>query len=410
MKRSILTVLTLLLLLLLTACQPVPGTDDGTASSIPVTTPPTASTPATNPPELDETGYSFIYDGAAPFVGIDADYSGCTVGHLYWVDKTSGEVTLILAETVLDSNAERAYVYYVKKAEPATLYRTPIGEFSQHELMYDCSYGPIKALPPVPEEAGYSLSTAGRLYWVDRTSGDLTVALEEPVLHHHAEGAYLYYVKKAEPMKIYRTPIWEFSQHELIYECSWQIKALPLERAEDGQVVIFYGPPSNPDHCPDWWPTEGLIDHLYWIVEATKERTLVCDEPVVAYEINDAYIFFVKKAEPTKVYATPIGNFDHCELIYESSYGDISDMRISSAANNLLQFVADEKKFVVYDMATGESTLLMEQYYINFAYMLLNDDGTWGDIIVFEGQHTEDDGIHTMYTYNRVTGELWEDK
>jgi hypothetical protein len=171
MKRSILIVLTLLLLL--TACQTVPGPNDGTASSIPTgsttsstgaesptstpdtgvpdtiapdTTIPATSVPTTNPPALDETGYSFIYDGDAPFIGIDADYSGCTVGHLYWVDKTSGEVSLILAEPVLESMGEGAYVYYVKADEPMKIYRTPIGAFAQHGMIYESTHGKVSEM------------------------------------------------------------------------------------------------------------------------------------------------------------------------------------------------------------------------------------------------------------------------
>ena len=174
--------------------------------------------------------------------------------------------------------------------------------------------------------------------------------------------------------------------------------------AEGGHVLIFYGPPNQPS--PDWWPTEGLIDHLYWVVEATKESILICDEPVVAYTSNDTHIFFVKESEPTKVYATPIGNFKNHELLYESVYGSVSSMVNYSNSNNLLQFVANGKKFVVYDMATRESTVLMEQYHINFAVLYCNDDGTWTEIINFEGQATETDGLYTEYVYNWVTGEL----
>lgn len=169
MKKSILIVL--VLLLLLTGCQTAPvdngqtlsstPSSSGTvtppsyssrpststpATSTPATSIPATSTPATNPPEKDKTGYTFIYNGSAPFISIDPDCSECTVGHLYWVDKSSEEVTLILEEQTLESIQEGAYVYYVKEDEPTKIYRTPIGGFSQHEMIYESTHGKVSAM------------------------------------------------------------------------------------------------------------------------------------------------------------------------------------------------------------------------------------------------------------------------
>ena len=167
MKKSIIPAL--ILLLFLTACHVVPDTDPNATSSVPAsslatlgsipsssvtpstsrtptTSIPTTSVPATNPPEFDKTGYTFIYKGSAPFIGIDPDCSGCTVSHLYWVDKTTEDVTPILEEPVLESIQEGAYVYYVKADEPTKVYRTAIGEFSKHEMLYESSHGKVSAM------------------------------------------------------------------------------------------------------------------------------------------------------------------------------------------------------------------------------------------------------------------------
>ena len=101
-------------------------------------------------------------------------------------------------------------------------------------------------------------------------------------------------------------------------------------------------------------------------------------------------------------------HFENHWVYYESSYGSVSDFRIF-ISDNFLHFVADGKKLVAQNIATGESQVLMEQYHINFVQMYINDDGTWGDWIEFEGQHTEDDWDYTLYLYNWKTGELWED-
>lgn len=155
MKKVILLVL--VLLLLLTACQSVlDSTEDptvATPSSSSITppsssvAPPTSSVPptvpTTLPADLDKTGYSFIYKGYAPFISIDPDCSECTVGHLYWVDKITEKVTHILEEQTQESIVESGYVYYVKAEEPTKIYRTPISDFSRHEMIYESAHGKI---------------------------------------------------------------------------------------------------------------------------------------------------------------------------------------------------------------------------------------------------------------------------
>ena len=179
----------------------------------------------------------------------------------------------------------------------------------------------------------------------------------------------------------------------------------PPTPTEIGHVLIFNGPGNQ--YFPDWWPKEGLVDHLYWVTETTKETVLLCEEPVIDYAFNDTHIFFNRESEPTKVYAIAIGDFTTCELIYESTYGDISYMQIESDLQGFLQFVAEEKKFVVLDMATNESTLLMEQDYIEYAWLFGTGDGvTWSEIIEFDGIATGNVHSDTGFTYNYVTGKL----
>lgn len=243
-----------LLLLLLTACRRVPVSDTEpadsapssgnitppsssvapptsvpptvpTAPSIPETNPTTPSTPGVDPPEPANTGYAHIYDGKYSFTSVDPDFSGCTVGYLYWIDKATSEVTPIIEEEIFNSIKEGAYVYYVKVAEPSKIYRTLIGEFSQHELIHETVHGKV------------------------------------------------------------------------------------------GAMVIYPG------------------------------------------------------------------------------------------VENYLQFVADNKKFVVLDFNTGEENVLMEQCYISYAYISETNGGTLGNTIWFTGKYTEEDNPYTLFFYSRDTGE-----
>ena len=82
-------------------------------------------------------------------------------------------------------------------------------------------------------------------------------------------------------------------------------------------------------------------------------------------------------------------------------------MLIESDLQGFLQFVAEEKKFVVLDLATGKSTLLMEQDYIIYAWLFGTGDGvTWSEIIEFAGIAAGNIYSATGFTYNYVTGEL----
>ena len=172
-------------------------------------------------------------------------------------------------------------------------------------------------------------------------------------------------------------------------------------------------PPTTQPTVPPTVPADDIsdgyvsryVDRLYWVVEGMKEHILIC-EKVVTYARNDTHVFFVSEPEPTKVYAAAIGDFSKHELVYESTYGNISFMNIESDLQGFLQFVAEEKKFVILDLTTGERTLLMEQDYIAYAWLYGTGDGsTWSEIIEFEGLPSGEKTGGT-FTYNYVTGEF----
>lgn len=185
--------------------------------------------------------------------------------------------------------------------------------------------------------------------------------------------------------------------------------SVPAVDVHDGRAFVTYDEPVV-ELMPDWVPpSDCLVDHLYWVVKSTKECILICDEPIYSrsYTTTDTHVYFVKESEPTKIYRTTIGDFANHQLFYESTYGKVTYMTFISKLD-CLQFVADEKKFVQLDMSSGESTVLMEQYYIEFAYLEavpLQDDIELREWIWFSGKPTED-APQGDYFYYWQTGEV----
>ena len=244
-----------------------------------------------------------------------------------------------------------------------------------------------------------------KLYNQDRTkTKEYFMLCKDPVIYCLTTNTHVYYIKDAEPTSIYVTPISDFTNHQPLSET-------PLPVIEDGLAFIYRGPNYNV-LMPDWKYSEGTVDHLYWVVKATKEVFVICDEPVVNHVSTDAHVYFVKASEPTNIYRTPIGDFSEHELIYTSTHGNVSDMTIDTYTiqkDLILQFVANNKKFMILDLNTGEDHFIMEQYYIQSA---LFEDGctdTWEEQreLVFYGMPTEG-AKGTGYWYNLDTGEIEE--
>ena len=153
--------------------------------------------------------------------------------------------------------------------------------------------------------------------------------------------------------------------------------------------------------------------HLYYIDLNTQEITLVCDETVVVSqtdEYNADFEYYVKASEPTKIYRTNLKDPAVHTVVYESTFGPVNYITISDYAitkQEVLGFVADNKYFVVLDLETGETSLVMEQYYIEYALFAHGSFDTWNehDLVLFRGKLNEDDKVRT-YEYSRSTGAI----
>lgn len=161
--------------------------------------------------------------------------------------------------------------------------------------------------------------------------------------------------------------------------------------------------------------------HLYWVDEGNTTVIPIIEEEIApcyneywekihghVYWNEDGVVYFVKTAEPTKIYRTCREDFTKHELFYESSHGSVVDLGIYDVLGNYLQFVADNKKFIVLNMKTMEETVMMEMFYIFSAFMDSGNDNELDDMIFWSGKPTEEDR-HFTYGYSCVTGEIWEE-
>ena len=156
--------------------------------------------------------------------------------------------------------------------------------------------------------------------------------------------------------------------------------------------------------------SDCTIGYLYWLDKKTHKVTLLLAEQIRCEVAEGPYIYYVKESEPTIIYRILIGDPSEQELIHETIHGKVSDMTIYPGIENYLQFVADNKKFVVFEFDTGEETVLMEQYYLEIAHMGPEDDGTLGNWIWFRGMPTGEEPYKSLaYFYYRDTGEIEED-
>lgn len=153
--------------------------------------------------------------------------------------------------------------------------------------------------------------------------------------------------------------------------------------------------------------------HLYYIDLNTREITLICDETVLIStedDFNVNFEYYVKASEPTKIYRTNPKHPKAHTVIYESTFGPINYIVSDAYAitkQEVLQFVADNKYYVLLDLERGETSLMMEQYYIEYALIAHESYDTWNelDLVLFRGKLNEDDKVRT-YEYSRSTGAI----
>lgn len=128
------------------------------------------------------------------------------------------------------------------------------------------------------------------------------------------------------------------------------------------------------------------LAHLYYYYEKSGEVVPICDEPVACYGDNPSGFYFVKKAEPNKIYSALLTNLAEQFVIYTSDFGPICKIYADDigAYANILILTVENKRGVLLDLASGETEVFIQQYYI--------EDTIIEDLVETDGK----------FTYNRI--------
>lgn len=156
-----------------------------------------------------------------------------------------------------------------------------------------------------------------------------------------------------------------------------------------------------------------VVGHLYYFIRSNGEHSeiqTICDEPVICFGDDNDRLYFVKEAEPTKLYCAPLTDMTQQTVFYESDFGGINDIYAQTigAYENTLILTEGNKRGVLLDLVTGETEVFIEQYYIEEAIIedMQEVDGkrTYNKIW-FKGK-PEKDSEQGAYVYYIDTGKV----
>lgn len=169
------------------------------------------------------------------------------------------------------------------------------------------------------------------------------------------------------------------------------------------------------DQLPFTFPDTSncVAGHLYYFFHTNtinSEVQVICDEPVICFNEDNNNLYFVKEAEPTKLYSAPLTDMTQQTVFYESDFGTINDIYAETigAYENTLVLTEGNKRGVLLDLITGETEVFIEQYYIEVTCIedMQEVDGkrTYNKIW-FRGK-PEEDSTQGEYLYYADTGKV----
>jgi len=154
----------------------------------------------------------------------------------------------------------------------------------------------------------------------------------------------------------------------------------PDEEVLDRGILFLgsshYAPMPGKESCEEgnlyyWDPVTAQI-HLITDRGIYFDPEIPVEELAYSYKFDDmigGYLLYVPADAPTELYAVPADDLSRHILLYTSQTGPITDLHICQFRDGSLavEWVEDHKRLLRYSFSTGETQVLMEQYYIIYA-------------------------------------------
>ena len=153
--------------------------------------------------------------------------------------------------------------------------------------------------------------------------------------------------------------------------------------------------------------------HLYYWDEIKDKAHLVADEKVICCTMAYGKAFFVKAAEPTKLYVAQLNDLRNHRVVYESDFGPITKVSLNSYmvhfTNETLLLIEKDKRLTVLDFTENTATPIVEMHYMSYAAFYPGESKytSWRDVpsVYLKGQLSPEEQ-ESEYYYHIETGEM----
>lgn len=161
--------------------------------------------------------------------------------------------------------------------------------------------------------------------------------------------------------------------------------------------------------------TQCVPGYLYYQDEINNKVYFISDEQIASHTTAFGKVFFVKAAEPAKLYVAKLSDLTEHTVVYESDFGAIAKIgQQNHLKNEALRLIEGDKRFVMLDLTTGAAEIVVELHYIydaDFRFFSKEDTKapfeSWRDasMLLIIGKENEGDQLEE-YIYDWSTGKL----
>ncbi|MBR6826164.1 MAG: PT domain-containing protein [Oscillospiraceae bacterium] len=150
----------------------------------------------------------------------------------------------------------------------------------------------------------------------------------------------------------------------------------------------------------------ALVEGYTYFYDGDKNFYLISDKPLLGRKVTYEHVYFAvdDHAEGARtVYRTDLHGNGLTE-VYKSGYGEITGIEyFGTDANGTLFILESDNRIVAYDIATKETTVILEAYYVDYFILEFSShqytEKEEGPLLTFSGQLAEDAPKYTRYVF-----------